>query len=163
MSTPAELPLKDIHLPPEPSWWPPAPGWWLLLVLLMGLAWGAGCWYRRRQQAKLSAAHLAGESLLALREQYKAEHDAKATVQALSVLLRRLSISTFPRVDAAGLTGEAWLQFLDKGMTGERFTQGAGRILIEAPYRQQVEGEELGTLFDLCEAWIAAQKQRRAE
>ncbi|MBP6325901.1 MAG: DUF4381 domain-containing protein, partial [Dokdonella sp.] len=20
--------LRDIHLPPDPSWWPPAPGWW---------------------------------------------------------------------------------------------------------------------------------------
>ncbi|MEJ2090486.1 MAG: DUF4381 domain-containing protein, partial [Gammaproteobacteria bacterium] len=30
--------LKDIHLPPDPTWWPPAPGWWLLaLVAAAGL------------------------------------------------------------------------------------------------------------------------------
>ena len=30
-----QLQLRDIHLPPEPSWWPPAPGWWLLALLLV--------------------------------------------------------------------------------------------------------------------------------
>jgi hypothetical protein len=25
--------LRDIHLPPDPSWWPPAPGWWMLAAL----------------------------------------------------------------------------------------------------------------------------------
>ena len=30
-----ELQLRDIHLPPEPSWWPPAPGWWLLAAILV--------------------------------------------------------------------------------------------------------------------------------
>ena len=30
--------LRDIHLPPDPSWWPPAPGWWMLAGLLLLLA-----------------------------------------------------------------------------------------------------------------------------
>ena len=33
--------LRDIHLPPAPSWWPPAPGWWVLAALLAARA--AGC------------------------------------------------------------------------------------------------------------------------
>ena len=37
MTTPAGPVLRDIHLPPEPSWWPPAPGWWILFVLAMGV------------------------------------------------------------------------------------------------------------------------------
>ena len=33
--------LRDIHLPPTPSWWPPAPGWWLLaIVVLIAIATG---------------------------------------------------------------------------------------------------------------------------
>ncbi len=156
MSRPEDLPLRDIHLPADPSWWPPAPGWWMLLVLLIGLVWGAWWLYQRRQQARLSAVHLAGESLLALRAQYADAQDAPLLVRELSVLLRRLSISAFPRVDAAGLTGEAWLRFLDKSMAGEPFTHGAGRILIDAPYRPRLELHELGALLDLCEAWILA-------
>ena len=41
---PDTLVLRDVHVPPAPSWWPPAPGWWLLagvvvLVLLGIVAW----------------------------------------------------------------------------------------------------------------------------
>ncbi|WP_266170683.1 DUF4381 domain-containing protein [Dyella subtropica] len=52
--------LRDIHLPPDPSWWPPAPGWWVLaaLTLLLAclgwwMAWRHRCW-RRRVEAVLS-------------------------------------------------------------------------------------------------------------
>ena len=30
--------LRDIHLPPDPSWWPPAPGWWMLAALVVTIA-----------------------------------------------------------------------------------------------------------------------------
>ena len=26
--------LRDVHLPPDPSWWPPAPGWWILAAVI---------------------------------------------------------------------------------------------------------------------------------
>lgn len=28
----ANLPLRDVQLPPAPSWWPPAPGYLLSLI-----------------------------------------------------------------------------------------------------------------------------------
>ena len=34
-AAPAGPDLRDIHLPPAPSWWPPAPGWWLLAFVLL--------------------------------------------------------------------------------------------------------------------------------
>lgn len=39
--------LRDIHLPPSPSWWPPAPGWWGLAVLLVLVLLLLGWWWRR--------------------------------------------------------------------------------------------------------------------
>ena len=37
---PDTLVLRDVHVPPAPSWWPPAPGWWLLA----GVSAGLGLW-----------------------------------------------------------------------------------------------------------------------
>ena len=49
---PAEIPLRDIHLPEPISWWPLAPGWWILVGGLLALAiLGFLAWrfYARRQ------------------------------------------------------------------------------------------------------------------
>ena len=51
-----QLPLRDIHLPPEVAFWPPAVGWWLL-VLLAGVAFYA--WLRWRWRLRVRAAALA--------------------------------------------------------------------------------------------------------
>ena len=45
----AQLPLKDIHLPPEIGIWPPAPGWWVLLILVLAVI-GLSIWLWRRYQ-----------------------------------------------------------------------------------------------------------------
>ncbi|MEM8682735.1 MAG: DUF4381 domain-containing protein [Pseudomonadota bacterium] len=31
---PTEIPIRDLHLPPEISWWPLAPGWWVILAIV---------------------------------------------------------------------------------------------------------------------------------
>ena len=43
MNAPSGPDLRDIHLPPAPSWWPPAPGWWLLAIVLL-IAIAVGVW-----------------------------------------------------------------------------------------------------------------------
>ena len=80
--------------------------------------------------------------------------DARQYAADLSVLLRRLSISAFPRTESASLTGENWLQFLDSCMQGSPFTEGPGRILLDAPYRAELKNEELPPLLEACEQWI---------
>jgi hypothetical protein len=52
--------LRDIHLPPSPSWWPPAPGWWglaalLVLALLLAAWWWRGHSDRRRNHRQILA------------------------------------------------------------------------------------------------------------
>ena len=156
MADPLQLPLKDIHLPAPVPWWPPAPGWWILIgLILLGsvlLLW----FYKRRQRLMLSACNLAKLELVKVREEYSSHADAKHLVQELSILIRRLSISVFPRMETASLTGESWLTFLDDVMRSSTFTSGAGRILIEAPYRRTVQTDDIESLFPLCEEWIDA-------
>lgn len=138
--------LRDIHLPPEPSWWPPAPGWWLLLVLALALlAWVASRVARRlRAQRRRRALQRELDVLLAT---HAGEDAAAARVAALSVLLRRVARRYAPQ--ALLLRDEDWLAFLDGDDASRPFRTGAGRLLLDGPYRARVPSEEADALATL--------------
>lgn len=125
-----ELQLRDIHLPPEPSWWPPAPGWWLLAILIGLVIWrltryGLRRWRERQRRRALQAQF---DAVLGLT-------DAVAQLAAVSELLRRAARQADPA--AAALVGSAWLEFLDRSTdaTAAPFSRGPGRLLLDGPYR----------------------------
>lgn len=138
----------------EPGWWPPAIGWWLLSLLLIVLVVTFLWWRRRAEAARRSAGFQAMQGLDALEKEFDGHGDKVKLAADISVLLRRASISVFPREESAGLTGEDWLRFLDRQVDGEGFSRGAGRVLVEAPYRRDVDIEEVDALFELCRNWI---------
>ena len=156
MTDPAALPLRDIHLPEAALWWPPAPGWWLAAALPMLAA--VALWFlrRRRERLRRAALYLARREFAAIERRFEREQDAKSTVQAVSVLLRRLAISLFPRRDSAGLAGRAWLEFLDRRGGRALFAADAGQILLDAPYRREVEARQARAVLDLCRQWMEA-------
>jgi len=152
---PTQLPLKDLHLPDTIDWFPPAIGWWLVIVLMplliVLLYWG----YRRltRKTALKSARIL----LVAIKNSPMMDNTQK--LAELSALLRRVAISVAPRAQTAGLTGQAWLAFLDSSLKDAPFTKGAGQCLASAPYRPSAPSElEISQLISLCEDWLKAQK-----
>lgn len=142
--------LRDIHLPPPPELWPPAPGWWLLaLAAVAALGYGAwlgvAAWRRRRpRRAALRA-------LATLRRRAAAGESPRVLVAELATLLRRAAMIRHPREAVAGLTGRAWLAFLDGD--GHRFIEGPGAALATAPYAP-AEPVELDALLALGEAWV---------
>ncbi len=157
--TPQALPLRDIQLPDPISWWPPAPGWWLLSVLGLVLALTAAvAWSRRRRKRQLyrEAMH---ELERIHRETWRASEDPTILVREMSQLLRRVALSVYPRGQVAGLVGEDWLRFLDQALhdtpCANAFTEGAGRILVSAPYRPRAQADA-GELVRLCRSWIKA-------
>lgn len=126
---PSALPLREIHLPESVGWWPPAPGWWLLpVLLLLGLAaaWYGRHLYRRR---KYSAVNMARKELAGIRSRYAADRDAGRCVRSVSGLLRRVSISVFPRSESAGLTGDEWVAFLLSGNRHSTLARHTGQGL----------------------------------
>ncbi|MSP28583.1 MAG: DUF4381 domain-containing protein [Methylococcales bacterium] len=152
---PTELPLKDLHLPEAIGWFPPAIGWWLVLVLIPVLMMLVYWCYKRI--TRNTAFKTAKTMLVTIKNSTLANTHKLAE---LSVLLRRVAISVAPRGQTAGLTGQAWLAFLDSALKDTPFTTGAGRCLADAPYRQSAPSElEIFQLISLCEDWLNAQKK----
>jgi hypothetical protein len=132
---PEQIPLRDLHLPEAIGWWPPAPGWWLLgLLVLAGLVVLLVRYARRR--ARGAARRRALRELDALLAEFEAQRDAVRFAAGVSALLRRAMLAYAPRGEVAGLTGEAWLAWLDKGLEHPQFVAGPGRSLLELPYRR---------------------------
>lgn len=147
--------LKDLHLPPAIAWWPPAPGWFILLglILLIGLIYAAYKYWRWRRLYFQRQALL---QLSELKQQYL--NQEKNSLERVSILLRRLSLYYYPRLQVAGLVGEAWLKFLDETGRTDQFSQGIGQHLLTAPY-QALCAEDISVLFDLLEQWVKAADQ----
>ena len=131
---PTALPLRDLHLPDPVGWWPLAPGWWALIALAaVVLVW---LLLKYRQQRRRSAARrYALKQLKRHADAYMKHRNAVLLGAQLSELLRRTMLAYAPRSNVAGLTGEAWLAFLDRDLDRPHFQDGDGRPLIEWPYR----------------------------
>lgn len=145
--------LRDIHLPAPPTPWPvpdwlPAAG---VLALVLALFYARRLWRRRAQRAalreldKLAAAHA---------------RDGEATRLAggLSRLLRRHAMARFPQAGVAGLTGTAWLRFLDAHGGNGAFCDGPGSALETIPYRanNEMDAAQVAALFTLARSWLEA-------
>ena len=139
--------LRDIHLPEPVSWWPPAPGWWLLLALTFIAVCLAYVIYARHRRN-----HWRGNALAELTRLRDAAPEKM--LGELSVLMRRVAISRFPRQEVAALTGEDWLRFLDHTLgDGMAFQSGIGRVMLSGPYANDAL-VDTAALLALCEHWI---------
>jgi hypothetical protein len=148
---PAELPLRDLHLPDPVSWWPLAPGWWLLLALLLfGLVVFLNRW--RAAYRQHAARRIALRRLQVVTEDYVRHGNAVAMAQQLSALLRRTMLAYAPRKEVAGLTGEQWLTWLDRDLERSHFVEGDGRLLVEWPYRNPALPREKSAAAALLDA-----------
>ena len=147
-----ELVLRDIHQPPAPSWWPPAPGWWWLGAALLACALLVYAWRRHRA---LRRARMAAE--------FDGPVDRSPTpaaqLAAMSNLLRRAARRHHSDADA--LEGDAWLQALDTPVStrlpraarpSNEFSDGPGRLLLDGPFRRDVDAREVEAVRDIARA-----------
>jgi hypothetical protein len=145
---PAQIPLRDLHLPDAVAGWPPAPGWWIVgALVLIVLGYLLRRWWQSR--ARGAARRYAMRQLNALVTSYEQHRDLIRFAAEASALLRRTMLAYAPREDVAGLTGDAWLAWLDRGLAQPVFANGAGRALIDLPYRNpqsEVQAAEIERL-----------------
>ena len=136
---PAQLPLRDVHLPASPSWWPPAPGWWWLgaAVALALLAWAGWTAWRAARRRRWLRWFDAGSERGTLPER----------LAEISSLLRRAARRRSPGTEL--LQGEAWLRFLD-GPQRRDFSAGAGRVLLDGGFRPHLGADEFAAVRALA-------------
>ena len=132
---PTQIPLRDLHLPEAIGWWPLAPGWWVLIALAaIGLCI---LLYRAlRRWQRNAARRLALRELRRIRADYQYGVDEVTLAIELSELLRRTMLAYAPRGEVAGLTGDAWLAWLDRGLPETLFVDGPGKNVETLPYRR---------------------------
>lgn len=150
MSAPAAAPsngplLRDIHLPPTPSWWPLAPGWWVLMVLAL-FAVGVAIWWWRRQRRRAADERLVLAEVDQLLSLWREQPQALAS--GLHQLLRRGALRIDPA--AAQQRGDAWRQTL-------------ARVPVDALALEQLQGLEAAMYQPTTslDAAAAAQATRR--
>jgi hypothetical protein len=159
---PALQELRDIHLPPPVSWWPLAPGWWMVIGLVLVMIVVLLLWYRKRRRVWQQDAwrREALQELASL----QAELAGISTHQALSklsILIRRVVITCFPRHDVASLHGDRWLAFLELSMGevvhADEFRSAGGALLVAGPYQEHSTArtaQSLQPLLALLERWL---------
>jgi Domain of unknown function (DUF4381) len=145
--------LIDIPLPQHVGLWPATWPARIAVVLLLAAVVTAIWQFARHRRANRYRRE-------ALAELKRIEHTAngvasRQTAAQLSLLVRRTALAAFPRERIVPLAGEAWLSFLDRGLGGTEFTNGAGRLLASAPYAPIAPGErQLAALVELVRRWI---------
>jgi len=151
--------LKDIHFPAAPDFWPPALGWWLLLAATLILAYVL--FAKTRKYLRIKKNKIAFFNEFAVIEKQLKQSPNKSLIAEMNVLLRRAALVAYPNNQVASLTGSDWLHFLDESGKTTDFSRGAGRILIDAPYRsgglENYNGDEF---ISLIKRWIRKNAQK---
>ena len=148
--------LHDIVVPQAISYAPATIGWYIVgALLLMVIAWLVAHVIRHRRASRYRRDALAE---LAMIERRVEGTDGGKALADLDVLLKRVALAAYPRVDVASLTGEAWLRFLDRSANTTQFSTGHGRALADLPYATAGDRRTAGTdgraLAAAARAWI---------
>lgn len=152
--------LRDIRGLDAISLWPLAPGWWLALGGLLLLALLVIGWRRlppqlifgRPRDWRSDARRLVRD----LRRRLPAM-DGRTAAGEFSILMRRIAMAASQREACAGLSGQAWLDWLSDHDPAGFDWREHGRLLIDAPYAPpgiEVDPDDLRRLLDAAGAWI---------
>ena len=154
-AAPSLAELRDIHLPPPPSGvdvsvldagggFPPAA---LLTVLaLLGVLVAAGVWHAWRQRYRRKALAKVAQLELA----WQRHGDGAALAAGVSAVVRGFA----RRADrnAAGLSGAAWLAYLDARCPEAEIAERGGRGLVDWPFHRSPLVVDAGQVSDFLAA-----------
>ncbi|HEL4266793.1 MULTISPECIES: DUF4381 family protein [Stenotrophomonas] len=146
----ANLPLRDVQVPPAPSWWPPAPGYLMIggVVLLLLVVAVFFWWQRRRRRQRW---------LQLFDQELASTADAAAELAAIAGLLRRAARQAQPGSES--LRDDAWWQRVDPQGT---LPEARRSLLAEGAYRPRVDVNEVAAVRRWArERYLAMLLERR--
>jgi hypothetical protein len=151
------LQLRDIQAPPEPAWWLLAPGHLAVLGLVILLLSGGWLILKHRRANRL--AKLAEYELQLIKSDFHHHKDPRQLATRLSCWLKQVALQAYPARQLQSLSGQAWLEFLDKSLGDSQFTRGCGQVFGAAVYRPQIT-LDADQVFALCTHWLQAVRPR---
>ena len=141
MSAPLDA-LHDFYQPPPPSWMPQTIGWHVVFVLVAAIVlWTAvhliKKWFANRYRRE------------ALREL------ALLPPEQFSALLKRTALTAWPREKVASLSGDAWLDFLNKSVGEGLFHDAPASHIEELAFQPgSISSEDEQTMRRIAATWI---------
>jgi len=151
------LQLKDIQSPPEPAWWLVAPAHLVLAGVIIALL-GVG-WLLRRQRRAARLAKLAEGEFELIKSAYLRNQDGRLLALKMSRWLKQVALLAYLTRQLESVCGEAWLEFLDRGLGDHQFSRGSGRLFGGSVYGREIDADA-AEILDLCERWLSAVKPR---
>jgi hypothetical protein len=134
--------LHDFYQPPPPAWTPQTIGWYVLFAI----AGIVVMWFAIRSMRQWLHNRYRREALREL---------ARLHPDQFSVLLKRTALAAWPREKVASLSGEAWLEFLDKTAGADIFGREPGNRIEEIALRQvELSGDDEQVLRAITAEWI---------
>lgn len=118
---------------------------------------GAAAYWRRA-----GFRHRALARVRRLERRWRRDGDLLALLGGLSRLLRDTGVRVARQPSVAGLSGGAWLAWLDEAGATHGFSHGPGRVLRHGPYRPEADPEEVDVpaLLALVRQWLRTVPRR---
>jgi hypothetical protein len=144
--------LQELPLPEPVSYTPQTVGWWLVAALLLVLlALAVWRWQRLRRANRYRV-----EALRELAEIERQLPEQPGAALRLPALVKRVALLSAPRDAVAALSGDSWLQWLERSLPQAGFLDAPGRLLPALAYGspQDVDPQAVRALVSLLRRWI---------
>ncbi len=140
----------EVVSPAAINWWPQTTGWWwvgaALVVVLGRYGWRRlRHWYRNRYRR---------EATVRLQQLAAASANDNWLLE-INRLLKLTALAAFSREQVASLSGEAWVNFLNRQCTTPPFSTQQSQLLALGTYTgQTVAAAHRQQMVDACLTWV---------